>query len=103
MNKKFPLPFEIITCPQWGARRPKQGIETVGASNKTIFHHTAGHHRQLDGTPKQTREESMAYARAIHVPMDGNGWIDSGHSAVSANGAVLQGRLTVQRDQAGAW
>jgi hypothetical protein len=101
---KFPLPIEIITCPTWRARKPKQGIQTVAAANKTIFHHTAGHHRQLDGTPKQTRDESIAYARAIQdFHMDGNGWIDSGHNfLICRNGLILQGRwLTVSAIQAG--
>jgi hypothetical protein len=34
---RFPLPIEIIACPQWKARRPKQGIQTVGQSERTIF------------------------------------------------------------------
>jgi hypothetical protein len=101
---RFPLPIEIITCPQWKARRPKQGIQTVGQSERTIFHHTAGHHRQLDGTAKQTREEAIRYAQDIQAfHMDGNGWNDSGHNfLVCRNGLILQGRwLTVSAIQAG--
>jgi hypothetical protein len=101
---RFPLDIEIITCPQWKARKPKQGIQTVGASNKTIFHHTAGHHRELDGKPKQSREEAIGYAQAIQdFHMDGNGWNDSGHNfLVCRGGWILQGRwLTVSAIQAG--
>lgn len=101
--KPFPLGIEIITCSQWGARKPRQGITTVPRSNKTIFHHTAGHHAQLDGTSIETREESIHYARAIqNYHMDSNGWIDSGHNfLVCRNGLILQGRwLTVSAIQA---
>jgi len=104
-NKRFPPGIEIITCPKWGARRPKSGIQTVKESDKTIFHHTAGHHRELDANRKvQTRDESIQYARDIQkYHMDSNGWVDSGHSfLVCRNGLILQGRwLTVSAIQAG--
>lgn len=104
MAKKFPIPFEIITCPKWDARRPKQGITTCGESNKTIFHHTAGHVRQLGNPKVTTLEEAMQYARDIQkYHMDGNGWTDSGHNfLICRAGYVLQGRwLTVSAIQAG--
>jgi hypothetical protein len=100
---RFPLDLEVITCGQWGARRPKQGIQTVGESVRTIFHHTAGHHRELGNPKNQSREESMQYARDIQkYHMDGNGWNDSGHNfLICRNGLVLQGRwLTVSAIQA---
>jgi len=103
MAKRFPLEIEIITCPKWGARRPKQGINTVGASVRTIFHHTAGHHPELGNPKEQSRAESMAYARQIqNYHMDVNGWVDSGHNfLVCRNGLILQGRwLTVSAIQA---
>jgi hypothetical protein len=101
--KKFPLDLEIITCPQWGAKKPKQGIQTVGESVRTIFHHTAGHHKELGNPNNQSREESMQYARDIqNYHMNGNGWNDSGHNfLICRNGLVLQGRwLTVSAIQA---
>lgn len=101
---KFPLNLEIITCPQWGAKKPKQGITTCGKSARTIFHHTAGHHKELGNPNNQSREESIGYARDIqNYHMNGNGWNDSGHNfLICRNGIVLQGRwLTVSAIQAG--
>jgi hypothetical protein len=97
------MKFEIITCPQWGARKPQQGIATVGASARFIMHHTAGHVRQLGDPSITTRAEAMQYARDIQAfHMDGNGWNDSGHNfLVCRAGYVLQGRwLTVSAIQA---
>lgn len=108
-RKPAAVQLDIITCPQWGARPPKQGIQTVGQSVRFIQHHTAGHVRQL-GDPKiTTRAEAMQYARdiqAMHmapgglgVPEGGN---DSGHNfLVCRAGFILQGRwLTVSAIQA---
>jgi hypothetical protein len=95
--------FEIITCPVWGARKPKQGIVTVGAAARFICHHTAGHVRQLGNPNVTTKAEAMQYARDIQAfHMDTNGWNDSGHNfLVCRNGYVLQGRwLTVSAIQA---
>jgi len=101
---RFPLKCEIITCPKWGAVRPKTGLSTVGPSVRTIFHHTAGHHKNLGNPNIQTREESIGYARDIQTyHMVHNGWNDSGHNfLVCRNGLILQGRwLTVSAIQAG--
>ncbi len=99
---------EIITCPQWGAVAPKQGIQTVPKSSRIIMHHTAGHHPEIADSTTESREEAIAYARAIqhfHMadPPAGRGWIDSGHNfLVCRNGLILQGRwLTVSAIQAG--
>src|SRR4051794_21845566 len=95
--------FEIITCPKWGARKPKSGIQTTGMAEEIIFHHTAGHHREIDTPHVQSRAESIQYARAIQdFHMNSRGWIDSGHNfLVCRNGIVLQGRwLTVSSIQA---
>jgi hypothetical protein len=101
--KKYPLEIEIITCPKWGARKPKAGIETCPESVRTIFHHTAGHVRQLGDPKVTTRAEAIQYARDIqNFHMDGNGWNDSGHNfLICRNGIILQGRwLTVSAIQA---
>jgi hypothetical protein len=98
------IPIEIITCRQWGARQPKQGIQTVGAAARIIIHHTAGHHAEISNPSNESRDEAIRYARAIQAfHMDTNGWIDSGHNfLVCRNGMILQGRwLTVSAIQAG--
>lgn len=94
---------DIITCPDWGARKPKQGIETVGRSARILFHHTAGHHREIDNPSLESRAECEAYARAIQVMHMNQGWTDSGHNfLICRNGLILQGRwLTVSAIQAG--
>lgn len=100
---KFPLEIEIITCPQWGARKPKQSLQSVPMSVRTIFHHTDGHHREIGGSPAQNRAEAMQYARDVQAfHMDGNGWSDSGHNfMIMRTGLILQGRwLTVSAIQA---
>ena len=94
----------IITCPQWGARPPKQGIQTVNRAQRFICHHTAGHVRQLGDPTITTKAEAMQYARDIQrYHMDSNGWNDSGHNfLVCRAGFILQGRwLTVSAIQAG--
>lgn len=92
----------IITCPQWGARRPRMGLITVFASKRIIFHHTAGHHQEISNSNIQSVEESKAYARAIQAQHMRQGWVDSGHNfLVCRNGVVLQGRwLTVSAIEA---
>jgi hypothetical protein len=95
--------IKIYTVHDWNARRPKQGIQTVGRASRIIFHHTAGHHREISGAGESI-QESMQYARDIqNFHMDTNGWTDSGHNfLVCRNGAILQGRwLTVSAIQAG--
>lgn len=97
------MKINIITCPEWGARRPKQGITTCGAAKRIIIHHTAGHHPEISNPKNESHEEAMKYARAVqNFHMDGNGWVDSGHNfLVCRNGDILQGRwLTVSAIQA---
>lgn len=95
--------IDIITCPQWGARRPNSGLQTVPASSRIIFHHTAGHHPEISNQNQESREESMKYARTIQAYHMSMGWLDSGHNfLVCRNGMILQGRwLTVSAIQAG--
>lgn len=94
----------ILTCPQWGARKPSSPIQTAPRATKIIIHHTAGHHPEIAAPSSESREEAIAYARQIQAfHMDVNGWIDSGHNfLVCRNGLVLQGRwLTVTAIEAG--
>lgn len=100
--KNFPI--NIITCPQWGARKPKQGIEMIGMSKETVMHHTNGHVRDI-GRPGITVEDAMQYARDIqnyHMDSPKTGWNDSGHNFLIVRaGFILQGRwLTVSAIQA---
>ncbi len=92
----------IITCPDWGARKPKQDIQTIPASKRIIFHHTAGHHKNLENPNAQSRAESERYARDIQAYHMSQGWTDSGHSfLICRNGLILQGRwITVSAIQA---
>jgi hypothetical protein len=87
-------PLRIVTCPQWGARPPRQGITTVGQARLIVFHHTASHHREIAPPPSDDPAEAMQYARDIQAfHMDVNGWIDSGHNFLATRaGHVLQGR-----------
>lgn len=96
--------MNIVTCPQWNARRPKQPIRVINRAQRIIIHHTAGHHAEISGPDSESVKESMQYARDIqNFHMDTNGWIDSGHNfLVCRNGVVLQGRwLTVSAIEAG--
>jgi len=66
---------------------------------RTIFHHTAGHHRELGGSG-ESYIEAVGYAQAIqaaHMAKGGlgapNGAIDSGHNfLVTRNGFIFEGR-----------
>ena len=98
------MAYQIITCPQWKARKPKAGLTlTRGKAQRFIIHHTAGHVRQIREPAVTTKEEAMQYARDIQrFHMDNNGWNDSGHNfLVCRNGFILQGRwLTVSSIEA---
>jgi hypothetical protein len=92
----------IITCPQWGALKPKSGLELVPASKRIIFHHTAGHHQEISNPRSESRAEAILYAKAIQKFHIAQGWNDSGHNfLVCRNGLILQGRwLTVSAIEA---
>jgi hypothetical protein len=87
--------FRIIPCDEWGAAPPRQPIAPAGTPVEIIFHHTAGHHPELDLEPTESREEAMAYARAIqrdHMHRTPP-FIDSGHNfLVTRSGHILEGR-----------
>jgi len=98
------MDFEIITCPTWRARQPKSPIAITGPAEEIIFHHTAGHHRDVDRNTVETRDEALQYARDIqNFHMNTRGWIDSGHNfLVCRSGHILQGRWkTVSAIQVG--
>jgi hypothetical protein len=83
----------IIECSEWGARKPKHGLQLVGKSKRVIFHHTAGHHHEISIPSDQSKAESMRYAREIQAYHISEGWNDSGHNfLVCRNGLILQGR-----------
>lgn len=97
--------IKLIGCYDWGARKPKAPIEVIGKSRRIIFHHTAGHHPEIDDPKTQSRAESIRYARDIQAFHMGpqRGWNDSGHNfLVCRNGLILQGRwLTISAIRAG--
>jgi hypothetical protein len=84
----------IITTDVWGAKPAKAPVVWVGTPARIIFHHTAGHHREIRVPKNESREEAIGYARAIQsFHMHGNGWNDSGHNfLVCRNGLILVGR-----------
>lgn len=92
----------IITCPEWGALKPKSGFELVSASKRIIFHHTAGHHPELSLPSNESKREAILYAQAIQKQHMKQGWNDSGHNfLVCRNGMILQGRwMTVSAIEA---
>jgi hypothetical protein len=92
----------IYTCPEWDAVKPKSGLVTIKASQRIIFHHTAGHHSEISDSWAESLEEAKAYARAIQRYHMSLGWNDSGHNfLVCRNGNILQGRwLTVSAIEA---
>jgi len=94
----------IITCPQWGARKPKHGLELVSKSKRIIFHHTAGHHAEIRNPNNESVAEAKRYARDIQAFHMGpqRGWNDTGQNfLVCRNGTILQGRwLTVSAIEA---
>jgi len=102
----MPNPFglDIVTCPEWHARKPKGQLELVGKAPGILFHHTAGHAPVISDPASESVAEAIAYRHAIqNYHMDHNGWNDSGDNfLVCRNGLVLQGRwLTVSSIVAG--
>jgi hypothetical protein len=96
--------LDIVTCPQWNAKQPKHPLKMVHQSVRIIFHHTAGHARQISQPKDESLGEAIRYAQDLQeYHMHVNGWVDSGHNfLVCRNGVVLQGRwLTVSAIEAG--
>jgi len=92
--------FRIIPCAEWGAKPPSHSIVPAGRPSRIIFHHTAGHHPELDHQPGETLAEAVAYARAIqHSHMSPSStdpskpWADTGNNfLVTRAGFVFEGR-----------
>jgi hypothetical protein len=90
-----PFLESIILVDEWGAAPPTQQPARVGKPDKIIFHHTAGHHPNLDQDGGESRAEAFAYAKAIqrdhmhrNPPL-----IDTGQNfLVTRSGLVLEGR-----------
>ena len=84
----------IITTDRWGARPAKEPPVFTDRPHEIIFHHTSGHHPEISNPKDESRQEAIAYARAIqNFHMDSNGWNDSGHNfLVCRNGLILVGR-----------
>lgn len=84
----------MITCAQWGARKPKSKPVIVRDSNKGILHHTDGHHPEIANPRDESTSEAISYAHEIQdLHMDDRGWNDSGHNfLIVRSGLILQGR-----------
>ena len=97
-RRNKPFREQIILTSEWGAVNPTRPITRVGKPNKIIFHHTDGHHPNLDQDSGESRAEAIAFARAIqrdhmHRPPPDGPYIDSGHNfLVTRSGLVLEGR-----------
>lgn len=85
---------EIVTCAQWGARKPLRKPILVGRPNKIVFHATAGNAPQLARHPSSALAQAEFYARALQADMiENRGWNDSGHNfLVMRSGIIIQGR-----------
>jgi|tagenome__1003787_1003787.scaffolds.fasta_scaffold20618922_1 hypothetical protein len=88
--------FAIVRAADWGAVAPTGQIIRVGRPTKIIFHHTDGHHPELDHQPGDSLAEAKAFARAIqrdHMHRTPTPFIDSGHNfLVTRSGHILEGR-----------
>lgn len=91
----MPIPAPpIITCPEWGARKPTHKPQLTDRPVRSIFHHTAGHATANDARPGEERMQAITYARALQADMmDRRHWYDSGHNfLVMRSGVIVQGR-----------
>lgn len=101
------MTFKIITCPEWGAVEPRDGLASIiwtpGPAPGIIFHHTDGHHAEISRPQDESHLEAMFYNRSIqkfHMrpkPL-GRGWNDTGNNfTVMRNGEIYQGRWRTVR------
>lgn len=99
--------FRIITCPEWGAVPPRDGFDSIvwteHPASRIIFHHTAGHHREISRPQDESVLEAIFYARdmqSFHMrpkPL-GRGWNDTGQNfSIMRNGVICQGRWRTVR------
>lgn len=91
-------PPPIITCPEWHSKPGKVPSVWTDAPSRIIFHHTAGHHPEIENPRDESRAEAIRYAQdiqAFHMAPKPHGrdWNDSGHNfLVCRNGLILVGR-----------
>lgn len=92
MSNAVPSP-NIMTCPQWGARKPKANPVWTDAPDKIIIHHTDGNGAPANEEPNLALQ-ARKYAQDLQYQhMVVNGWNDSGHNfLVMRSGIILQGR-----------
>src|SRR5206468_4483470 len=87
--------IKIVLADEWGAAAPTGHVTAAGRPQMIIFHHTEGHHPELDHQPGDTLDEAKAFARAIqrdHMHRQPP-YIDSGHNfLVTRSGHILEGR-----------
>lgn len=91
----MPVPTPpIVTCPQWGAKKPRKKPRVVRCADHALLHHTAGHVHHTPSSSGSGLGYAVAYARALQrYHMEANGWNDSGHSfLITRTGIILQGR-----------
>jgi hypothetical protein len=87
--------LRIVLCGEWGAVAPTRPISRVGKPVRIIFHHTDGHHPELDHQVGDSLDEAKAFARAIQQDHMHRrpAFIDSGHNfLVTRSGHILEGR-----------
>jgi hypothetical protein len=92
--------IDMLTCPEWHAKPPKDNIALANKAKRILIHHTAGHHPEIANPRNESVAEAIRYAQDIqrmHMAPGGlgapNGGIDSGHNfLVCRNGVILQGR-----------
>jgi N-acetylmuramoyl-L-alanine amidase len=87
---------KILTTRKWGARKARANPVVTGRPIKIVFHHTFGHHPELENPQNESAEEAMSYARQIqtdHMDNPEKRFNDSGHNfLVCKNGMILVGR-----------
>lgn len=86
---------QIIATRVWGARPAKARPVVRGRPKRIMFHHTAGHHPEIENPQNESRDEAIRFARniqAFHMGPQRN-FNDSGHNfLVCMNGLILVGR-----------
>lgn len=80
----------VRSCEDWGARPPRDGIQTVlRKPERILIHHSTS--PNLDDHSIGRAYEHSHWIQDLH--MDRNGWIDSGqHFSNSRGGFVTEGR-----------
>jgi hypothetical protein len=88
-----------------GRRFTSRADQDIAQTEPTIFHHTAGHHPNLDAHAGESYAEGVAYAKAIQRSHFANGWIDSGHDfLITRSGFIFEGRhRSIKATQPAAW